>query len=140
MTMNPYLAPQSDQPPEVEIPLEVLKKIKNAWICGIITGSITLIVALLALAGVSLLGATGWELVDVALVFGLTFGIYKKSRVCAVLVFIYFVGSKVLLMMEGGKPGGLIMSVLLAYYFAQGVAGTFQYHKLMRSASGHPAR
>ncbi|MBL8740958.1 MAG: hypothetical protein JNK04_07690 [Myxococcales bacterium] len=133
---NPYSAPQSDErlpPPEVDIPDEVEKKIRNAWIAGLISGSLTLLVTLLALAGTSLLGFTGWELIDVALIFGLTFGIYKKSRACAVALLVYFVGSKILMMVEGGAPSGLVMAAVLAYYFAQGVSGTFEYQRRMRA-------
>lgn len=141
MTENPYSAPQSDgqYPPhpagEPDIPDEVEKKIRNAWIGGLISGSLTLLVTLMALNGMSFMGFTGWELIDVALIFGLTFGIYKKSRVCAVALFIYFVGSKILMLMEGGRgASGLVFAAVLAYYFAQGIAGTFEYQRLVRAA------
>lgn len=51
-----------------EVPGEILKKIKNAWVAGIISGCITLAVTLLALSGTSILGFSAWELIDVALI------------------------------------------------------------------------
>jgi hypothetical protein len=135
MSSNPYQSPSAEvRDPVVElvVPDEVLKKIKHAWIAATISGSITLSVTVFAIFGNSILGFSAWELIDVAFIFGLAFGIYKKSRTCAVLMLIYFIGAKILIMLETGKPSGLIMAIVFIYYFAQGVAGTFEYHKLVR--------
>ncbi len=114
MSSNPYAAPKanlesSEVPPA--IPPEVLKKIKNAWIAGIVSGCVTLAVTLLAISGNHVLGYSAWELLDVGLIFGLTFGIYRKSRTCASSMRVYFAISKVLLMLDGAKPTGIVMSV-----------------------------
>ncbi len=133
MSTNPYAAPKANlESSEVEpaIPPQVLKKIKNAWIAGIVSGCVTLAVTLLAVSGNRVLGYSAWEFLDVALIFGLTFGIYKKSRACALLMLVYFAISKILLMLEGGGSTGIVMSLIFIYFYAQGVAGTFQYHKL----------
>jgi hypothetical protein len=136
MSDNPYQSPNAevrDPAVELSIPDEVLKKIKHAWIAATISGSFTLVVTLFAIFGNSILGFSAWELIDVALIFGLAFGIYKKSRTCAVLMLVYFIGAKILIMFETGKPSGLIMAIVFIYYFALGVAGTFEYHKLVRA-------
>ncbi len=117
-------------PVETAIPTEILKKIKNAWITGVISGSLTLLVTLLAITGTSIIGATGWTFLDAALIFGLTFGIYKKSRTCAVLMCVYFIVAKILILIGTGKPTGATTAFLFVYFYAQGVIGTFQYHKL----------
>src|SRR5512137_1150006 len=70
------------------------KAIKNAWTAGIISGVLTLIVTIAAMAGYSILGFSALNLLDVAVIGGLTFGIYRKSRTCAVIMLIYFMGSK----------------------------------------------
>ncbi len=121
-----------------EVPGEILKKIKNAWIAGIISGCITLAVTIIAMSGTSILGFSSWELIDVALIFGLTFGIYKKSRTCAVLMLVYFIISKIMIMAETGKPSGIIVALIFIYYYFQGMIGTFQYHKLMRGPKASP--
>ncbi len=135
MSFNPYAAPQAEEvpPPPPSVPREVLQRIRNAWIAGVISGSITLIVSLMALAGARLLGFTGWELIDAALIFGLAFGIYKNSRACAVLLFLYFVGSKILIFSSTGSLSGLPLSFVLAYFYALGIAGTFEYQRLVKT-------
>ena len=136
MSSNPYAAPRANlQASEAEpaIPADVLKKIKNAWIAGIFSGCVTLAITLLAIGGTSVLGYSAWELIDVALIFGLTFGIYKKSRTCAILMLVYFVVSKIMLMIDARPSTGLVMAIVFIYFYAMGVVGTFQYHKLARA-------
>ena len=130
-TENPYNAPASlvsDQIPEV--PDEILKKIKHAWVAALISAGITLVVTLFAISGTDILGFSAWEFIDVGLVLGLAFGIFKKSRTCAVLMFVYFVISKIIIMADTGKPTGILLAIVFGYYFWQGVSGTFAYHKL----------
>lgn len=135
-TSNPYAAPRAQLlsgERESTISIDVLKKIRNAWIAGLVSGSITLVVTLFAIAGMSVLGYSAAELIDVALVFGLTFGIYKKSRTCAVLMFVYFVFSKIVLMTEMRSASPMIVGLVFLYFYAMGVVGTFQYHRLVRA-------
>jgi predicted Zn finger-like uncharacterized protein len=107
------------------------KPIRNACIAGTISGVLTLLVSLICASGVDIPGLDFdlWNLFDVLLIFGLTFGIYKKNRVCAVLMFVYFVGSKVLMWKESGSVSGLSMAALFGYFFLQGILGTFAYHR-----------
>ncbi len=104
--------------------------IKKAWVAGVISGVITLIVTAAAMAGYSIMGFTSLNLLDVAFIFGLTFGIYKKSRTCAVLMFVYFVGSKLYLWSETGKVSGLPLALIFGYYFFLGILGAFAYHRM----------
>ena len=60
--------------------------IKIAWIAGIVCGVTTVIFSLL-----NLLGFNEWNLLDAGIIFGLSFGVYKKNMACAVILFIYFV-------------------------------------------------
>jgi hypothetical protein len=84
------------------------KQIKNAWIAGTISGIVTLIVTfILQIRGM---------LIDVLLIFGLTWGIYKKSRICAVIMFIYFILSKILLW-QTLNPLNLLIALLFIYLF-----------------------
>jgi hypothetical protein len=136
-TDNPYMAPAEAMVPRppVEVPKEILAKIKHATVTGIISGCITLVVTLFALAGNEMLGFTGLELIDVVLIFGLTFGIYKKSRTCALIMLLYFVVSKIILIAENGPGGGGgILALVFIYFYFQGVVGTFQYHKHLRES------
>jgi serine/threonine-protein kinase len=84
----------------------------------------------MAMSGTAVRGFDAWSLLDVALIFGLSFGIYKKSRVCAVLMLAYFIVSKIVLMLEAGKPSGLLVALIFAYFYVQGIRGTVAFHKL----------
>jgi serine/threonine-protein kinase len=136
---NPYAPPKSNVDKAVdadlEVPREILKKIRQAVIAAAISCAITTIFTLIAIAGTSVLGFTAWELVDVALIAGLAYGIHRKSRACAVLMFVYFVGAKIYMIMQGGKPTGMVVALIFLYYYALGVQGTFQYHAWVKQHS-----
>lgn len=137
MSPDPYATPTSTvgiESPALLVPHEILTKIKRAWVTGVISGSITLLVTLLAVAGISFMGADAWFFFDVALIFGLTFGIYRKSRVCAVLMLIYFVASKIINIVQTGEFSGWLVGLLFAYLYFQGVVGTFAYHRFIKGA------
>ncbi len=105
------------------------KRIKGAAIAGIISGIITLIVAFLGLYESSL-----WNLLDAALIFGLTFGVYKKNRTCAVILFIYWIVNKVLQLIAGETTiMWWFFMAIFTTYFAQGILGTFSYQKLVKT-------
>lgn len=132
-TPNPYAAPTApvaDIAPAIPaIPADIAKKIKGAWVAGCISAAMTLVVTLIAMSGTEALGFSVWSLGDVAFILGLTYGIYRKSRVCAVLMLAYFVLSKIILMLEAGKPSGLLVALIFGYFYAQGIVGTFAFHK-----------
>jgi serine/threonine-protein kinase len=133
---NPYSPPTVDVAtvePIPEVPPAILKKIKSAWMAGIVSGCMTLLITLLAASGTKVLGFDAWNFVDVALIAGLTFGIYRKSRVCAVLMLIYFAISKIMIALDGGKASGIGLSLVFLYFYAQGVVGTFAYHKQVKA-------
>ena len=56
----------------------------------------------------------------------------KACRTCAVVMFIYFLISKILVVVETGQASGLVMGVVFLYFYWQGVVGTFAYHRLMK--------
>ncbi|MBO9717596.1 MAG: hypothetical protein J7507_12495 [Pseudoxanthomonas sp.] len=128
---NPYSAPVTTSGIQVrDVPEEILKKIKHAWVAAVVSGCITLVVTLIAMSGTDILGFSAWELIDVALIFGLAFGIYKKSRTCAVVMFVYFIISKILITIQAGHATGIPLALVFGYCFWQGIAGTFAYHRL----------
>ena len=138
MENNVYAPPKAEireAEPATEMPAEVLKKIRGAVIVGCISTVVTLAAVLISLTGVNFFGFSAWQFLDVALLAGLTFGIYKKSRTCAVIMLVYFIISKLLLIRMTGVGGGTVLSLVFLYYYAQGIAGTFQYHRL-KSAAG----
>ena len=132
-TENPYVAPTAPvSEPAIEVPDEILKKIKHGWIAALFSAGVTLVVTIIAMSGTEILGFSAWELFDVALILGLAFGIYKKNRTCAVVMLVYFIASKIFIIAETGKPTGIPMALVFAYFFWQGVSGTFAYHRLKK--------
>jgi hypothetical protein len=110
---------------------------RNAWIAGSVSAGLTLAVTVLALAGISLFGFTILNLLDVLLMAGLSFGIYKKSRICAVSLFVYFAASKVMMWVSMRSAAGLPLALVFGYFFYQGIMGTFAYHKLSNQPDPH---
>lgn len=133
---NPYAAPSAKvADPAIEIPEAIRNQIKSAWVAGCVSGVLTLAATLVAMSGTPILGLDAWSLFDVGLIFGLSYGIFRKSRACAVLMLVYFVASKILIIVETGKPNGVVMALVFAYFFLQGVTGTYAYRKLVKGAA-----
>jgi hypothetical protein len=109
-----------------------LKQIKQAWIAGVISGIVTLVVTIIAAGGNDILGLgfSAYNYLDVILIFGLSAGIYYKSRTCALMMLLYFVGSKIFIWLELGKPSGMVGAVFFGYYFLMGTFGTFTYRSI----------
>jgi len=105
--------------------------IKNAWLAGVFMGVITSVCALGRFLGLNL-----WSLIDAFIAFSLSFGIYKKSRICSILLFSYFIFSRIMFSIDF-KPQITGMNVLwilfFGYFLFQGIRGTFVYHKLNRA-------
>src|SRR5437016_148421 len=105
------------------------RHVRNACVAGLVSAGVTLV---LSVGG--LFGFTLWELVDAILIVGLTYGIWKFSRICAVVLLAYFVIGRVMLWAQNGMPGsiGLLVAVVFIYFYGQAVRATFGYHKTRR--------
>lgn len=111
--------------------------IKSACAVGIIMGALTLI---FSLGG--FLGITRWGLIDAFLAFGLSFGIYKKSRVCSILLFSNLIFSRILYWTEIRQripqvvpqvQIEILWILIFGYFLFQGIRGTFAYHKIIKA-------
>lgn len=108
---------------------EANKTIKDATIVGIITISITIILTLVYVKGVSISYITLWNAVDIPILIGLTYGIYRKSRVSALSMLIYFMAGKIMLWVDERVFIGLPLALVFAYFFWRGFQGTLAYHQ-----------
>lgn len=136
-TANVELLPAGDDLSVV--PDKIHKKIRNAAVACLISAAITLVFALLAASGTLALAGFGLaQLVDVALILGLAFGIYKRSRICAVIMLVYFVISKVWLFRATGQFSGGFVALVFLYLYGQGVVGTFAFHKWKKRTKAEP--
>src|SRR5262245_48586802 len=75
-------------------------EVRAAWIAGVIVAAATIFGIL---AGV--LPKSG--ILDVLISLALAFGIYRRSRVCAVLMLGYFIASRILAITTFHKPPGV---------------------------------
>jgi len=115
----------------IKTPLEADKAIVMAFNFGVCSAVLTLILSILPLFGFSLFGMGLEGLFDVAIMAGLLVGLKKKSRVCAVLLFAYFILSKLIfLAMSGMGSPGIGGMILFGAVFLNGVRGTFARRKL----------
>jgi hypothetical protein len=112
--------------------------IKHAWIVGVVTAAMTLFASLLPLFGVSLVGFNLWTLTDFVLIAGLTFGISRKSRTCALIMLVYFVVSKSMFVAATGDIASAALGAIFAYFFFQGVRGAFAWHRLAKAPVAQP--
>ena len=118
---------------EKTVPEETLKKIKHAWIAGLISIAITVILTLVSMSGTNILGLDATAFIDVFLMVIFTFGIYKNSRTCAVLMLLLFTANKVIMWQEAGTASGLPLALVFFWFYTMGVVGTFQYHSFKNS-------
>ena len=65
-------------------------------------------------------------------------GLFVKSRLAAVVLFLIFLLPLVLRTVQGSFPSTMVLlfSLILLYFFLAAVIGTFSYHRL-KTSSGH---
>ena len=113
---------------------EIIKKINNAALCGVIFGTTTLI----------------WEafiipffwagIIDSFLAFTLSYGVYKKNRICAVILFALFLIGRIILFADptltySQKTGVILGLIFFSKFLYQGIKGTFAYHELIKNGN-----
>jgi hypothetical protein len=112
------------------------RRIAYAWIAGLVSAGFTLLLILISFGGTSIAGIDAWAFIDVVIILGLSFGTYRKSRVCAILLLAFFLLNK-LIQWEGvGNPAGLTVAAVLTWCYVLGVIGTFQHHRLIKRGEG----
>ena len=109
--------------------------IKDAWVAGLISIGATIIITLSYITGLG--NGVGWgsinqiTLLDMAITAVLSFGIYKKSRVSAIVFFFYFIYMRIIMpWMDDSVLIGVPFALIFIYFIGKGVRGTIAYHKL----------
>ena len=108
------------------------KAIKDAAVAGIITIIITLMLTLIYASGAGLAHIDPWNIIDLVVLSGLTYGIYRKNRLCALLMPLYYLSVKTVLWVNEDAFIGVPLALIFTYFFWRGVQGTWAYHKLTR--------
>ncbi|MBI3415215.1 MAG: hypothetical protein HY043_07830 [Verrucomicrobia bacterium] len=106
--------------------------VRNAVYTGVISTTITLLVTVLSLLGTTIGGINAWNFLDVGVSAGLTYGVYKCSRFCAISLFAYYVFSKGVTLHNIGLKPTFVVALIIAYFYFQGIRGVIaiqQYKK-----------
>ena len=72
-----------------------------------------------------------YNTIGVILFFGLFYGMYKKSRICAIMLLLFSIIHNIYFIIIGITPLGIIIDLLITFFFAYCVYGTFVYHKII---------
>lgn len=135
---NPYQSPAASiratgKPLPQDIPEEIRKDIRNGAVAAVITFALTLGMTWFYVYVRPEEGVTdAWSFLDVGLIAALAFGIWRKSRVAATAMLIYFVLSKILEVVDTGKPGGILLTIAFIYYYYKAMVATYRYHRFLK--------
>jgi hypothetical protein len=124
--------------PDVGSRRNALSAIEEAFWVAVVASAFTLAFALInsARADESAVDYSG--LVDSAFFAGAAVGFRQKSRVCALVVFVPYVGSRAYLWISSGH-GNLIVVPLVSLALLHGVRGTFAHHRFSPLPAGIPS-
>lgn len=158
---NPSGAPNLLEPEQANALKLANRNIKMAWVAGIVLGVLRVFGVLVNLAWPALysrdlvsairrvddllwtslrINGSLWLylLLNLCLIFSLTYGIHKKNRACAIIILVYYCTSLLLRLTNGNFYGlDIPLSGLLIYCFVQGIQGTFSHYQLT-TESPHP--
>ena len=140
-TVSPYSTPESfvsgkstHVPSEEFIaPEETLKKIRAGWIAAVIQGTLVTVLALISFDVAPGEGLSSkWNLIDAVLIFGLAFGIAKKSRTASTIMFAYFILNRIIYFMATGQFPGIVISIIFFFIYLQAMIATYEFHNLKK--------
>jgi len=116
---------------------EAIKATHNGAIAACISGGLTLVFVLFALFSNDTNRFSIWNdpsnFFDIILIFGCAFGVYKKSRFAAVLIFVYFIFAKIVIGIETGKFSGIGIGLVFLYFYGKAIQGAFTFHKIEKA-------
>lgn len=114
--------------------LKIVNGIKQAQMAAMISGIMTLggsVTLIMGHIGGTMPLVSILSLIDVIFIFSMAYGIYKKNRACAVLMFEYFLLSIIfrMLISEQFNAGAFIVGWIFLYFFYHGISASYAYHK-----------
>lgn len=106
------------------------RAIKDAWIVGVVAVVITVALTLIYASGAGLAHVDVWNVLDIFILSGLTYGIYRRNRFSAAAMLVYYLAGKIVLWVDERAFIGVPLALIFAYFFWRGVQGTWAYHRL----------
>jgi serine/threonine-protein kinase len=108
---------------------------RSGFVAALFCAGVTLALVLLHFAGASLLpGFDAFALFDVALFAGFAWGIYRYSRICAILALVLYVGEQANNIVNF-RTYNAVLAVLFIMFFIKSIRGTFAYHRFKAASS-----
>ncbi len=105
------------------------RHVARACMAAFFSAGFTLIFNALAAAGVlEEPGLDAWILLDAAVLAALGYGVWKRSRICAVLLFIYSIVNEIYLGLDQTSHFSLLRLVFIYFYF-RGAIQLFRDHR-----------
>jgi len=116
---------------------KAIKATRNGAIAAFISAVITFLFALYAMFSNAEGGYLGlWNdpsiFLDVTLIVVCGFGMLRRSRAAAIIIFIYFIFAKIAIGLEMGKIPGIGVSLVFLYFYGKAIQGAFVYHKIQK--------
>lgn len=112
---------------------EAKQHVRTGWIAALLVTGISLAFSIAGMAGAKLLNFGAWTLLDVGLSLGLAYGIFRYSRVCAVVMLAYYGVSQITTVVVSQQTPSLLAVVFFACFW-RGIRGVFAYHRLNKTA------
>jgi hypothetical protein len=118
---------------KLDTPDTCLAAIKNGWVAGLISIGLTLAIVLVGMFSKSENMTLNYfadrpMFIDIILTITMVFFIYKKSRIAATSMFLYFVLSKYIQWTDLGEAQGVPMALIFAFFYFNAMRGTYVWH------------
>ena len=142
---NPYSAPATDADdmrlaPLREVDPDILKHIQTGVVVALACILFTVLTLLFPFVHVyplehfPLYAVAGAVLMISLIAFPLAFGVYKKSRVAATLLFIYYVLSRAVVIFYLPDFMTAVLMLIVAYFYLRAMLATYAYHRWLNDA------
>ena len=102
---------------------EAERAVKDAFYFGLVALGISLLLTLIYATGAGLAHVAWWSWLDLAILGGLSWGIYRRNQIAAASMLIYFVGSKLIFWVGEQALIGVPVAFIIAYFFWRGYCG-----------------
>ncbi len=110
-----------------------LKAIKQGWLTGLIFGSYLFLMTVLATNDIKFIfnqNYSYYSFIDAFLVLFLTFGIYKKIQICALLLVAYIVFVQIYIWIQSSDNSISMMYIPVVYFIYKSFLGLLKYNTL----------
>lgn len=110
-------------------PNKMDSNIRNAWMAAAISSIITLTLVIVSIStGKSFGEIDPFNVIDVIILSTLAFGIYKRSRICAIIIVLYSLLNEGYVLTHGITVSPL--RIIFLYLYIMGLWSIFKYHRI----------